>query len=50
MSSVTKPIMLDETGQAIKASIKEAASIIADKIKYGSTITIDVDNDNYIIK
>ena len=35
MSNVTKPIILDETGQAIRAVIKESASIIADKIKGG---------------
>ncbi len=32
MSNVTEPILLDKTGQAIKAAIKEAATIIADKI------------------
>ena len=36
MSNVTKPIILDETGQAIKAAIKEGATIVADKIKGGS--------------
>ncbi len=32
MSNVTKPIILDETGQAIKSAIKEGASIIIDRI------------------
>ena len=36
MSNVTKPIILDETGQAIKAAIKEGASMIVDKITGGT--------------
>ena len=32
MSNVTKPIILDETGQAIRAAIKEGYSMIAEKI------------------
>ena len=35
MSNVTKPIILDETGQAIRAAIKEGASIVVDKLTGG---------------
>ena len=35
MANVTKPIILDETGQAIKAAIKEGASVVIDKLTGG---------------
>ena len=35
MSNVTKPIILDETGQAIRAAIKEGASIVVNKLTGG---------------